>query len=232
MSSITFLFQMGSLFFSLKRKIQSSDLESASGLVDRLLSEPFCEGLFDRLFTPGFNSTVAGLADRDRLICDDLSELDGLDDRLEDLLFTEPMAGLEDRLFSSFSGLTDRLLTDESGLDDRLFSIGFSGLGDRLTLADFTGIGERLTSAGFCGLGDLLFSAIISFSGILSDSSSFHLSKHSHGTGDLSRLQPDEFFASLLIRNGLSNDINQKKPLFKVRNFYRQCAYSLDTFFA
>ena len=181
-------------------------MESASGLVDRLLSEPFFEGLLDRLFTPGFNSTVAGLADRDRLICDDLSELDGLDDRLEDLLFTELTAGLEDRLFSleSFSGLADRLLTDASGLDDRLASIGFSGLGDRLTLADFTGLGERLTSAGFCGLGDLLFSA--SFSTLLSVSSSFHLSKHSHGTGDLSRLHPDEFFTSLLIRNGLSND--------------------------
>ena len=214
---------MGSLFFSLKRKIQSSDLESASGLVDRLFSEPFCEGLLDRLFTPGFNSTVAGLADRDRLICDDLSELDGLDDRLEDLLFTESMAGLEDRLFSSFSGLADRLLTDESGLDDRLFSIGFSGLGDRLTLADFTGLGERLTSAGFCGLGDLLFSAT-SFSGIFSDSSSFHLSKHSHGTGDLSRLQPDEFFASLLIRNGLSNFVNcNKKLLLKGRERGIRC---------
>ena len=197
------------LFFSLERKIQSSDLESASGLVDRLLSEPFCEGLLDRLFTPAFNSTVAGLTDRDRLISEDLLELGGLDDRLlddfsglEDLLFTELTAGLADRLFSSesFSGLADRLLTDDSGLDDRLFSIGFSGLGDRLTLADFMGLGERLTLAGFSGLGDLLFSTSFSVS-------SFHLSKHSHGTGDLSRLQLDEFFASLLIRNGLSNDI-------------------------
>ena len=177
------------IIFSLKkkRKIQSSDLVSASGLADRLLSEPFCEGLLDRLFT-AFNSTVAGLADRDRLTSDDFSELDGLDDRLEDLLlFAELTAGLADLLFS--------------GLDDRLFPIGLSELGDRLITADFTGLGDLFTSAGFSGLADRLFST--SFS----DSSSFHSFKHSHGTGDLSRLQPDEFFASLLIRNGLSNEV-------------------------